>query len=475
MRQGTFLWQVCFLLSALFISTASFAEQIYIKPGMSKQIKTSEPIKTVFISSPEIADYKVISNKAVVLYGKKSGTAEISIYGANSKVIYNVSLGVDPLLPELSHRIKQEYPGSNVVIKRFNDNGGKASYILSGTVQSEEIKDGVYQLVGSLVGISGEDKTVEADDSSSGSGGSNMMVKSDKIPFVSYKTYDNIINRIELPSSNQVNVKLTVVEVTKEFTDNLGIEWSSLTLDSMMGGGTSVNAAGTFNLLGFKNGFDARNISTLINAVHNDKIARVLAQPNLTVLSGESANFLVGGEIPILMQDRDATTVTYKEYGIRLNIAAKVERRNKIKLFISNEVSSVTGTYAYNTYQIPTLRTRKSNSTIELGDGDSFAIGGLLNESDLETLTKVPFIGDIPILGALGRRAGSERSKTELVVFATVNLVKPISSGEKIALPKFNKTSSTKLFFNVDVDEKTRGNRLNNDTAEFLDQVGFAK
>lgn len=98
-----------------------------------------------------------------------------------------------------------------------------------------------------------------------------------------------------------------------------------------------------------------------------------------------------------------------------------------------------------------------------------------MNESDLETLTKVPFIGDIPVLGALGRRAGSERSKTELVVFATVNLVKPMSSGEKIALPKFNKTSSTRLFFNTGVDEKTRSDRLNTDTAQFLDQVGFAK
>ncbi|PHI29939.1 type II and III secretion system protein family protein [Budvicia aquatica] len=475
MCQRNYIWQVCILASAFFINTAVFAEQLYLKPGMSKQINTRDSIKTVFISSPEIADYKVIGNKSVVLYGKKSGSAEISVYGANSKVIYNVSLGVDPLLPELSQRIRQEYPGSNVIIKRFNDNAGKASYILTGLVQSEEIRDGVYQLVGSLVGTAEKEETLKVDENTGGGNSSNMMLNNSEIFFASVKRYDNVINRIELPSSNQVNVKLTVVEVTKEFTDNLGIEWSSLTLDSMMGGGSTVNSAGTFNLLGFKNGFDARNISTLINAVHNDKIARVLAQPNLTVLSGESANFLVGGEIPILMQDRDATTVTYKEYGIRLNIAAKVERRNKIKLFISNEVSSVTGTYAYNTYQIPTLRTRKSNSTIELGDGDSFAIGGLLNESDLETLTKVPFIGDIPILGALGRRAGSERSKTELVVFATVNLVKPTSSGERIALPSFKKTSSSKIFFNVGVDEKTRNNRLNDDTVEFLDQVGFAK
>ncbi|HFV9620250.1 TPA: type II and III secretion system protein family protein, partial [Salmonella enterica subsp. enterica serovar Muenchen] len=277
-------------------------------------------------------------------------------------------------------------------------------------------------------------------------------------------------------SSNQVNVKLTVVEVSKEFTDNLGIEWSSLTLDSMLKGDSyTANSPGTFNLLGFKHGFDARNISTLINAVQNDNIARVLAQPNLTVLSGESANFLVGGEIPILMQDRDSTTVTYKEYGIRLNIAAKVERKNKIKLFISNEVSSVTGTYGYNNYQIPTLKTRKSNSTIELADGDSFAIGGLLNEADKEALTQIPFIGDIPVLGALGRRTSTERTKTELVVFATVNLVKPVSSSQRIEIPSFQRTSSSKLFFNVGVNDKARDNRLENEVVTFLDKVGFTR
>jgi pilus assembly protein CpaC len=120
----------------------------------------------------------------------------------------------------------------------------------------------------------------------------------------------------------------------------------------------------------------------LINAVKNDSIARVLAQPNLTVLSGESASFLVGGEIPIMVKDQDSVTVQYKEYGIRLNITAKVEKRQKIRLFVSNELSSVTGSYAYNDYQIPTMRTRRSSSTIELADGDSFVIGGLLSEAD---------------------------------------------------------------------------------------------
>ncbi|EOH3640162.1 tight adherence secretin RcpA, partial [Salmonella enterica subsp. enterica serovar Braenderup] len=173
------------------------------------------------------------------------------------------------------------------------------------------------------------------------------------------KVYDNIINRLQLPSSNQVNVKLTVVEVAKGFTDSLGIDWSSLTLNSIVGGGSAINPSGTFSLLGFKGGFDAKNISTVIQAINNDSLARVLAQPNLTVMSGESASFLVGGEVPIMVRDNDSVTVSYKEYGIRLNVAAKVEKKQRIKLFVSNELSSVTGSYAFNEFQVPTLRTRK--------------------------------------------------------------------------------------------------------------------
>ncbi|RWT88470.1 Pullulanase secretion envelope pulD [Raoultella ornithinolytica] len=203
----------------------------------------------------------------------------------------------------------------------------------------------------------------------------------------------------------------------------------------------------------------------------------MLAQPNLTVLSGESASFLVGGEIPIMVKDQDSVTVQYKEYGIRLNITAKVEKRQKIRLFVSNELSSVTGSYAYNDYQIPTMRTRRSSSTIELADGDSFVIGGLLSEADKESLTKVPFIGDIPVLGALARSSMTERSKSELVVFATVNLVKPQSeaAARNMSLPSFRRSSVEKLFFNVGVDQKMREERLNSDAGRFLEQGGFAR
>lgn len=458
------------LLFLLILSpTQVIAGQVSMTPGQSKTLKVKETISTVFISEPSVADYKVINEKSVVVYARKIGTSELTIYGSKGNVLTNIEINVDPLLGDINLRIAQEYPKSKVNIKRFIS-GDKVTYILTGSVPDEESRNSIYQMVGSLVGTEREKKTIHLP-GGKGSGETDSSI------FLSSNTWFNVINRLQLPSSNQVNVKLTVVEVSKEFTDNLGIEWSSLTLDSIINSNSRTNSAGIFNLLGFKRGFDAANISSVINAIKNDSIARVLAQPNLTVISGESASFLVGGEIPIMIREQDSVTVQYKEYGIRLNIAAQVENKNKIRLSISNELSSTSGSYAYNDYQIPTLRTRRSSSTIELADGDSFVISGLLSEEDRESLTKVPFISEIPILGALTRSSHTSRNKHELVVFATINLVKPISSRspQQVPLPTYKKNSVESLFLNVGVNQSVQEERLNNDASSFLERGGFAK
>ena len=452
----------------LFAGFGVKASDYNLKPGQSRTIKVGSQISTVFVSDPAVADYQVINDNSIVLYAKKPGISTVTVYGSNSTTLASASVNVNPFVNDLSSRVARAFPGSKINIEALY-HGEKATYILSGTVPDEETKELVYSMVGSLVGEGGREISTEPpEDEGSESSSTN-------IEFMYRKVYDNIINRLQLPSSNQVNVKLTVVEVTKGFTDSLGIDWSSLTLNSIVNGGSAVNPTGTFNLLGFKGGFDAKNISTVIQAVNNDSLARVLAQPNLTVLSGESASFLVGGEIPIIVQDNDSATVSYKEYGVRLNVAAKVEKKQRIKLFVSNELSSVSGSYAFNEFQIPTLRTRKSSSTIELSNGDSFVIGGLLSEEDRESLTKIPFIGDIPVLGALARSAQTERRKTELVVFATVNLVEPSSTQGNIPLPRFRRTPVENLFTNVGVDGQIREGRLSDNVVSFMSQGGFAK
>lgn len=463
-----FSFHVCLVLTLILLCPLTVAaNQIFLKPGQSKTIRIKGNINTVFISDPAIADYKVLNQNTIVLYAKGSGISEVTAYDVNTSLLADLQINVDEFIGDINQRIAIEFPGSQVVVKHFT-NGEKKTYILTGTVPDEETRGGVYQLVGSLVGK--ENKELKAEQSSTSN-------KSSEIFFISHKIYDNVLNRLTLPSPNQVNVKLTVVEVSKKFTDTLGIEWSNLALGGGAKNGSGANEPGVFSLIGLKHGFNADNISTIISAINNDTLARVLAQPSLTVLSGEIANFLVGGEIPILVQGKDGATIQYKEHGVRLSVAAKVEKQHKIKLFVSNEISNVSGEYAYNNYNIPKIKTRRSSSTIELADGDSFVIGGLLNEEDVESLTKVPIIGDIPILGALARKSHTQRNKTELVVFATVNLVKPVSaaSQEKISLPVYQSSSAAQLFFNVGVDQKTREGRLASDASNFISRGGFSK
>jgi len=273
------------------LTPLAFGEDLVLKEGQAKNISATQKIDTVFISNPTVADYKVINNTKIVIYAKEIGVADLTIYGEKGKVLKKISIAVDGIGSALAEKVNKQYPGTHIQIERFM-NADKLAYIIKGDVANEELRDQIYETVGSLVGTEGKLREIKL---------KNGGKEESDVDMLARKRWDNVIDRMTILSSpQQVNVKLTVVEVTKQFTDALGIEWSSLTLNSIINGGTSTNPAGVFSLIGFKGGFDAQNISTVINAVKDDSIARVMAQPNLTVLSGESANFLVGGKFQSL-------------------------------------------------------------------------------------------------------------------------------------------------------------------------------
>ncbi|QIQ21309.1 type II and III secretion system protein family protein [Zophobihabitans entericus] len=452
----------------LFSSMTASAAVFYLKPGQSKTIKSDEVLGTVFVSNPEIADYRVVGDNTVTLFAKNRGYADFVIYGKDDQILASHSVEVDPIVPDLHYRIKREFPESNIRISSFVGSGisqEKASYLLSGTVPDDLTRERIYAIVGSSVGDPSNDREEKTD------------YAGNDVFFMYHRRYDNIIDKIQITKNNQVNVKLTLVEVSKQFTDTLGIEWQNLTLDSIISGGTNISSVGTFNLLGLKHGFDINNVSTIIRAVQNDELAKILAEPNLTVLSGETASFLVGGEIPIVTRgsDDNSSSITYKEYGIKLDLGAQISS-DTIRLLIGNEFSSVSGSYSFNDYQIPTLTTRRTRSTIEVKDGDSFIISGLVSEHDVESLTRVPFISDIPILGALARSTSTSRNKTELVVFATVKLVNPASSFENAYIPSFERTDYRNIFFNYNNNHDKQGRLefpITNESESFLGRVGF--
>ncbi|AJJ21260.1 putative tight adherance operon protein [Yersinia intermedia] len=430
-------WNKLFLLFAIAICQTvvnqAYAKPVYLSSGESYIIKTEEEIDTVFVSTAAIADYELVGKNSIIVYAKKEGTAEFILFNKDNHPMIKTTIMVNDIITSAYQRIKIEYPDSNVEINKIGN-----SYLLTGKAESEEAKDTIAAIIGEAINKKREQNREDQ--------------------HFNNPNYLGVINKIKLPESNQVNVKLTIAEVTKDFSENIGVDWSSI----------SETSVGSFKFLKF----NATGISTLVHAINDDSIARVLAEPNLSVLSGESASFLVGGEIPMFNTNQNSTIIKYKTYGIKLNIAAKVNEKNRIRISMEEEVSSVDKVFNVeggNAY--PSLRTRKAATTLELGDGESFILGGLISKSERESLKKIPFIGDIPILGAFFRNAQTQKQQTELVVVATVSLVNPVA-GKDVELPDFMHTSTLERLFNFTHIIEVKRKKV---AKEFLRKGGFIK
>lgn len=432
----------------LFLTISyAHARDIYMVPGDSQVIQVQDNIDTVFISSPDVADYEIIGDRSVMIYAKSQGRTDFALFDKEGEVISKSTLVVDALLSDIQKKISQIAPDSQVTIEKLG-----RSYVISGTVATEEDRDKVYQIVGEGVGAQ---KAVTKKDVASTGGAGNGEGASGWLDYVAYQ---GVLNKLQLPMTNQINVKLSVVEVTKSFTDNVGIDW-----------GTSGSTPGTFRFVKF----DAETLTGLVHAISNDSVARVLAEPNLSVLSGETAEFLVGGEVPVVTTSaNNGTNVQYKEFGIKLNVGAKVSSRKRIRITLSEEVSNIDTAYSSKAGDsFPALQMRRARTTVELADGESFLLGGLLSNNETEALARIPFIGDVPILGALFRNASTSRTRSELMVVATVNLVKPVGQNA-IVVPDFQRTSTWARFLNLDGILNARDRNM---AQEFIEQGGFIK
>ncbi|WP_241625021.1 type II and III secretion system protein family protein [Rosenbergiella epipactidis] len=423
----------------------SHAETIYLSKGGARTIKSNTPIDTVFTTDSNVVNYNMISDNEVVIYGVDNGDGEILI--VQNDVTRNIKVTVDPLIGKLSKQIEDQFVGSTIGIKKVGD-----SYILTGTAADEESRDAIYQIVGEALGLErSEVKTKFSSNSSSD------MFENENISYLSKYTYRKLQNKMNLPFANQVNVKISIVELNRNYSDALGIEW-----------GQAMDV-GSFVLNKLK--FDATQLTSVINALGNESVARVLAEPNLSVLSGETADFLVGGEIPILTSSSNGSSVEYKEVGIKMLVAAKVENSQKVRLTLAQEVSNIDSNNISKTSQLllPAIRSRKSKTTIELADGESFVLAGLLSESEKNVLKKIPYIGDIPVLGAFFRSTSSQRERTELVIVATVNLVRPISSSQ-VSLPTWQRSTLLERYLNIGSSTNQTSKKT---VVDFLEQGGF--
>ncbi|MCL6268527.1 type II and III secretion system protein family protein [Sansalvadorimonas sp. 2012CJ34-2] len=421
-----------FSLLMLFGGAATAATRI-INLGLNEAtpLKYQTPVDTVFIANPEIADYQVVRGNQLIIYGKQVGSTTLVVLDEKGKTIDNKTLVVNKSLAHIRQQVAIRFPEHDIDITNLGD-----QVVLTGTVPSEELRQNIYYLIGELLGKEYEDYKINWDL------GSQEL----EIDFMTRRRFRWLVNNIKVSEVKQVNVKITVAEVSHSFIRQLGVKW-----------GTMVSTGGSANFLG--NGklfqstlrsFNSQDIARYITAIDDDSVGQVLAEPNLSVISGETASFLAGGEIPIIYYNDQSYNVEYKEFGIRLEMAAKVLSDDKIKISMMPEVSAVDSTYKDTVLSIPTFKTRRARTTIQLADGESFVLGGLLNSEDREALAKIPLIGDLPVIGALFRHTESERRKSELIIVATVSLVQPVPTGT-VQVPRHNFTNTLLRYFRLDL------------------------
>ena len=261
-----------------------------------------------------------------------------------------------------------------------------------------------------------------------------------------------VLNEIEILSSTQVNLRVRVMEISRDVTRNLGFNWQALAatgefvlglksgasaayaVSSILGGATSGLTAPTRLAVGASRPgrFD---VNAIIDALAQDRLATILAEPNLTAQSGETASFLAGGEFPVPVgaQLTGSVTIQFKQFGVSLGFVPIVLGPDRVNLRVRPEVSelsdngAITMPLAGGTVRIPALSVRRAETTIELGSGQSFAIAGLLQRNTAQVMDGVAGVGEIPVLGALFRSTAFRRAETELVIIVTPYLVRPVS------------------------------------------------
>jgi pilus assembly protein CpaC len=374
--------------------------------GLNKSmvLDLPEDVRDVLVSNPEVADAVVRSNRKVYLIGMSVGEANVFLFGAGNREIARFELVIGRDTVGLEATLAGVLPDSHIKAQSLGD-----SLVLSGTVTSPEAAATAASIAAKFIGSA-----------------------------------DKVVNSITISGSDQVNLRVVVAEVVKNTARSLGIDMAaaagSITAANVPNGltynlgGVIENSVRTDKLFGVPNATTGSgmyvgnsNFGAMITALKSQGVVRTLAEPNLTAVSGQAAKFVVGGEIPYLVSSSDGNSVNFKEYGIILGFTPTVLSSGRISLKINTEVSDPDTTY--NT-SYPGLIKRSAETTVETPSGGAVAIGGLLKDNVSKTVKGTPGLVDLPILGALFKSEAYQRQQTELVIFVTPYLVKPVATSE---------------------------------------------
>ena len=430
------------------VGAANRTASVVVPVGKSDDVRTDQPFVDIMIGNPEIADVNALTDHTLSILGKKIGTTRVSIYGADKRLIGVFDVEVSYDTSALSAELARRFPHNRLHVSTVN-----GRILLTGTAT-----DGV-----SL------DEAIQ----------------------VAKQFGPEIINSVQVAQPQQVMLEVRFVEASREADRELGVQWNvgprpghqgsfianigsgqqaitlpitstseSSPISSLVNAaGLAPGAAGVIGTATAPFGFVAGSlvakglqIDPMLNALEQRGLARRLAEPNLVALSGETANFLAGGEYPIPVPGLGAgqVVVDYKQYGVSLAFTPTVLNGNLINLKIIPEVSQLDPANSVavgNGIVVPALTVRRATTTLELKDGQSFVLAGLLQNNLSTAQQQLPWLGDVPVLGALFSSKSYQKNETDLIIIVTPHLVNPTRPGDDVRTPLDNTLPANDLDF----------------------------
>jgi pilus assembly protein CpaC len=381
-------------------------ENLTLTSGKSMILESQNPIKRFSIADPRIADVIVLTPRQVYLTGKAPGITSLTFWGERDKLSAVFDVEVTPDAASLKDKLHKVFPNEKDI--QVKTSGG--SIILSGTVSNAASLSQVLAIAESYA--------------PSGKKGESQK----------------LINLLEVGGVHQVMLEVRISEMSKSLGKKIGVNFSAIGRAGRDGSLSFVSALGdtaaSVILSGSKISRDV-NWTAAIDALKERGLIKVLAEPTLITMSGKKANFLAGGEFPVpVPQTGTGTTgitIDYKTFGVGLNFTPTVLGNGRISMEVAPEVSDLDYTNALyiSGYFVPGLTVRRVSTTVELADGQSFAVAGLLKDDVREAVKKVPLLGEIPILGVLFRSSQFQKNETELVIIVTPHLVKPVDMAKQ--------------------------------------------
>lgn len=404
------------------------ARKIHLQVGKSVIVRSGAPVVRTTLGSPDVADIVALSPTQIYITGKATGVTNLTLWQSDDKVsaIYDIEVAPDTM--RLKEKLHEILPGErDIKVSASHD-----SLTLSGTISSSTHLAQAMTLA-------------EA-----------------------YSGGKKVINLLQVSGVHQVMLEVRVAEMSRSLTNRLGIN-SIWNVNGSMGASLLGNLATLDKFAGSASGSSsefefAPTVNSLfhilggpftwtafIDALKEDGLVKVLAEPTLIAMSGQSASFLAGGEFPIpVPQGLGSVAIEYKQFGVSLAFTPTVLNDKRMNIIVAPEVSELDYTTAINIagVAVPGLTTRKVSTAIELNDGQSFAIAGLLKDTVREAARKFPILGSVPVLGALFRSVSFQRNETELIVIVTPRLAKPIDvATQPLPTDKFIEPSDSEFFF----------------------------